>query len=197
MHSAHLMSRRPTPRISHVYIAQLCEVRRASTDRRRLQLAILSGVPPRPLRGVVLYSKPGLSKFIRWYSKLRWGFRIVDREHQPYPRSHRIGPTNIRTTWLRSLCTTKLLFTLSNTMAFFYPYYEILTIIGMILLLMATPFHLNMKGTSTWPFILWSFIWCLLRTVNGIVWHDRMDNIAPIWCDICGSLLSTPQKELS
>ena len=84
-----------------------------------------------------------------------------------------------------------------HTMAFFYPYYEILTIIGMILLLMATPFHLNMKGTSTWPFILWSFIWCLLRTVNGIVWHDRMDNIAPIWCDICGFLWSPLQTELS
>ena len=84
-----------------------------------------------------------------------------------------------------------------STMAFFYPYYEVLTIIGMILLLMATPFHLNMKGTSTWPFILWSFIWCLLRTVNGIVWHDRMDNIAPIWCDICTSLWPPMQREIS
>ena len=80
--------------------------------------------------------------------------------------------------------------TLVGTMAFFYPYHEILTIIGMILLLMTAPFHLTTKGISTWPFLLWSFIWCFLRTVNGFIWSNRTDNIAPLWCDICGSLWS-------
>ena len=120
----------------------------------------------------------------------------INRRVGSGPR-RRIHFINARITWFWYLWTTKPRSTLASTMAFFYPYYEILTIIAMILLLMATPFHLNMKGTSTWPFMLWSFIWCLLRTVNGMVWHDRMDNIAPIWCDICGSLWSPPQTELS
>ena len=74
---------------------------------------------------------------------------------------------------------------LARTMAFFYPYYHIITIFGMILLLMAAPFHFNTQGASVWPFILWLFILCLLNTINGIVWRNHMDNIAPTWCDLC------------
>ena len=96
----------------------------------------------------------------------------INRRVGSGPR-RRIHFINARITWFWYLCTTKPRSTLASTMAFFYPYYEILTIIAMILLLMATPFHLNMKGTSTWPFMLWSFIWCLLRTVNGHLGHSN------------------------
>ena len=80
------------------------------------------------------------------------------------------------------------------TMSYSYPFYQILTILGMVLLLMATPFHLNMKGSSTWPFIFWLFIWCILATVGSIVWRDRMEIISPTWCDICASLWSPLQR---
>ena len=84
--------------------------------------------------------------------------------------------------------------TSTSTMAFSYPFYQVLTILGMVLVLMATPFHLNMRGASTWPFIFWLFIWCLLSIVNSIVWRDNMDIIAPTFCDICASFLSPLQR---
>ena len=84
--------------------------------------------------------------------------------------------------------------TSTSTMAFSYPFYQVLTILGMVLVLMATPFHLNMRGASTWPFIFWLYIWCLLSIVNSIVWRDNMDIIAPTFCDICASFLSPLQR---
>ena len=73
-------------------------------------------------------------------------------------------------------------------MAFFYPYYHIITIFGMVLVAMATPIHLTTQGGPVVPYIIWQLIWGLLNTVNGLVWHDHTENIAPIWCDICKPL---------
>ena len=33
--------------------------------------------------------------------------------------------------------------------------------------------------------IFWSGTSCLIHFVNAIIWHDNVDNVAPVWCDIC------------
>ena len=99
------------------------------------------------------------------------------------PRSHISSVRFVRHAYPSSLL---LLFEMDPS----YPAFPIAALIGLILVLIPFPWHLQAWNSGTCLFMFWSALISLNLFVNSIVWHGNALNPAPIWCDICASLSS-------
>jgi len=43
------------------------------------------------------------------------------------------------------------------------------------------------QNTGTCLYMAWTGLACLIGFINGVIWSDNVNNIAPVWCDICMS----------
>ena len=65
-----------------------------------------------------------------------------------------------------------------------YPITPIGCFIGVVLALLPLTSHIRKLGLGVWGFALWTAGTNFILFVNTIVWHDNVQNTAPIWCDI-------------
>ena len=67
---------------------------------------------------------------------------------------------------------------------FFSPYYEVVVVIGLVLLALVAPSQFTARNTGTILYICWVFLGNLIVLINKLVWPDHALNIAPVLCDI-------------
>lgn len=67
-----------------------------------------------------------------------------------------------------------------------YPLVPIANLVSCFLVVLA------LLGTASRPwnigvcmFAIWTALSCINTAVNTIVWKDNVENVAPVWCDIC------------
>jgi pheromone a factor receptor len=70
-----------------------------------------------------------------------------------------------------------------------YPLFSIFSFLGFVLVLIPLRWHLQAWNSGTCFYMMWAALACLNTFVNSIVWADDTLNRAPVWCDICASLL--------
>ena len=66
-----------------------------------------------------------------------------------------------------------------------YPLYPILSFLGFVVCLIPLPWHIQAWNSGTCAFMIWTAISCLIGFVNSLVWTGNVNNLAPVWCDIC------------
>ncbi|KIK60413.1 hypothetical protein GYMLUDRAFT_607116 [Collybiopsis luxurians FD-317 M1] len=67
--------------------------------------------------------------------------------------------------------------------------YFALSLLAFILVFIPFPWHLKAKNTGTCLFMGWIGLACLVFSINSLLWNNRIDNFAPIWCDISSKFL--------
>ncbi|EPQ55600.1 STE3-like pheromone receptor, partial [Gloeophyllum trabeum ATCC 11539] len=65
-----------------------------------------------------------------------------------------------------------------------YPLFPVFSFLGFILALTPLSWHLQAWNAGTCLYMLWAGLGSLNMFVNAVVWDGRIDNIAPVWCDI-------------
>ena len=73
-----------------------------------------------------------------------------------------------------------------------YPLYPIVAFLGLFLVLVPLPWHIKARNSGTCFYILWALLACLNQFINSVLWHGNVLDRAPVWCDICPSLPSSP-----
>lgn len=96
-----------------------------------------------------------------------------------------ILPSNVEETWQKPWFyfhhnTSAMRFTDPT-----YPLFPVFALIGFVLCLIPLPWHLQAWNSGTCAFMIWTASLCLVEFINAIVWSGNVDNVAPIWCDIC------------
>jgi len=71
-----------------------------------------------------------------------------------------------------------------------YPLTQIGSFIGLVLSVapLASYLSLHSWNTGIWMYAFWVGIMNLTNFVNTIVWHNNVDIIIPVWCDIVTKL---------
>ncbi|CAL1697584.1 unnamed protein product [Somion occarium] len=65
-----------------------------------------------------------------------------------------------------------------------YPLFPIFAFCGFIVALIPLPWHFQAWNAGTCIYMLWASLASLIQFVDSIIWHDSLQNVAPIWCDI-------------
>jgi pheromone a factor receptor len=69
-----------------------------------------------------------------------------------------------------------------------YPAFPIFSFLGFVLVLVPLPWHFQAWNSGTCLFMIWTALSCLIGFINSLVWMDNVNDVAPVWCDICVSL---------
>ncbi|KLO05873.1 STE3-domain-containing protein [Schizopora paradoxa] len=69
-----------------------------------------------------------------------------------------------------------------------YPITPIGSFMGVVLALLPLTSHIRKLGLGVWGFALWTASANLILFVNTILWHNNVENTAPVWCDISTKL---------
>ncbi|RXW19560.1 hypothetical protein EST38_g6283 [Candolleomyces aberdarensis] len=77
------------------------------------------------------------------------------------------------------------------------PVYSTFALLGFLACAIPFPWHLEAWNTGTCLYMLWCGVGCLNMFINSIVWNGNALNRAPVWCDICKSLLLIPSTSMS
>ena len=67
-----------------------------------------------------------------------------------------------------------------------YPLTPIGNFIGVVLALVPLFSQIRKLSLAVWGYSIWVTIYCLQNFVNTIIWHDNINIVAPVWCDIGG-----------
>ncbi|KAF8149601.1 GPCR fungal pheromone mating factor, partial [Mycena galopus ATCC 62051] len=70
-----------------------------------------------------------------------------------------------------------------------YPAFQILSFLGFVLALIPLPWHLQTWNAGPCLFMLWTALSCLNGFINSIVWANSIEDVAPVWCDICAMMI--------
>ncbi|KAA1466859.1 STE3-domain-containing protein [Dentipellis sp. KUC8613] len=70
-----------------------------------------------------------------------------------------------------------------------YPAFPVFAFIGIFLVLIPLPWHLQAWNSGTCLYMFWVSIACLNLFVNSIIWHGNALDWAPVWCDISSRLV--------
>ncbi|KAF9029936.1 STE3-domain-containing protein [Hymenopellis radicata] len=62
--------------------------------------------------------------------------------------------------------------------------FTLFSFLGLVLVLLPLPWHLQAWNIGTCAYMIWTTIGCFITFVNSIVWNGRFRDIAPVWCDI-------------
>lgn len=66
-----------------------------------------------------------------------------------------------------------------------YPLFSVFAFIGFVVALIPLPWHLQALNAGTCLYMFWASMSSLIQFVDSIVWHNSIEKVAPIWCDIC------------
>ncbi|KLO11589.1 fungal pheromone STE3G-protein-coupled receptor [Schizopora paradoxa] len=69
-----------------------------------------------------------------------------------------------------------------------YPITPIGCFMGVVLTLLPLISHVRKLGLGVWGFALWTAVGNFITFVNSIIWHNNVDIVAPVWCDISTKL---------
>ncbi len=65
-----------------------------------------------------------------------------------------------------------------------YPITPIGNFIGVVLALLPLISQIRKLNLAVWGYALWIAVMCFQNFVNSIIWHDNVNIVAPVWCDI-------------
>ncbi len=65
-----------------------------------------------------------------------------------------------------------------------YPITPIGNFIGVILALLPLISQIRKLSLAVWGYSLWIAVECFQTFVNTIIWHDNVNVVVPVWCDI-------------
>ena len=68
-----------------------------------------------------------------------------------------------------------------------YPLFPVVSLLGCVVSFIPLPWHLQAWNAGTCIYMFWAGFASLIQFVNSVVWHGNMENVAPVWCDICTS----------
>lgn len=69
-----------------------------------------------------------------------------------------------------------------------YPLFSVLAFLGFVVALVPMPWHFQAWNSGTCVYMLWASLSCLIQFVDSLVWHNNMNVIAPVYCDISEQL---------
>ena len=72
-----------------------------------------------------------------------------------------------------------------STMDPSFPLSPILNLLFAILVTLLLPWRFRALSTAVRMYILWIALSCICRAVNSTVWRNNVNDVAPVWCDIC------------
>lgn len=67
-----------------------------------------------------------------------------------------------------------------------YPLFPVFAFLGFVVSFIPLPWHLQAWNAGTCIYMFWTGFASLIQFVNSVVWNGNVNNVAPIWCDICG-----------
>ncbi|KAF9261033.1 STE3-domain-containing protein [Marasmius fiardii PR-910] len=67
--------------------------------------------------------------------------------------------------------------------------YSAFSFLGLVLVTIPLPWHLEAWNTGTCCFMIWAAVANLNYFVNSIVWHGEVSNFSPVWCDISAKII--------
>ncbi len=65
-----------------------------------------------------------------------------------------------------------------------YPITPIGNFIGVVLVLLPLISQIRKLSLAIWGYAIWVALFCFQMFVNSIIWHDNVNIVAPVWCDI-------------
>ncbi len=65
-----------------------------------------------------------------------------------------------------------------------YPITPIGNFVGVVLVLLPLISQIRKLSFAVWGYAIWVAVYCFQVFVNSIIWHDNVNIVAPIWCDI-------------
>jgi len=68
------------------------------------------------------------------------------------------------------------------------PAYAVFNFLGIFFILLPAGWHWSARNTATLLFIFWCLVSVVPAAINSVVWYDRVDIKAPIYCDIVTKL---------
>ena len=71
-----------------------------------------------------------------------------------------------------------------------YPIFPVGAFIGVFLVLIPALWHWRARNVPTVSLIMWLFTLNVVYGVNSLIWSDNIRDKAPMWCNICGCLVS-------
>ncbi|EIM84303.1 fungal pheromone STE3G-protein-coupled receptor, partial [Stereum hirsutum FP-91666 SS1] len=82
-----------------------------------------------------------------------------------------------------------------------YPAFSIFAFLGLCLVMLPLPWHMQAWNSGTCLYMFWVGIACLNFFVNSVVWHGNATDLAPAWCEISiriilGSAVAIPAASL-
>jgi len=66
-----------------------------------------------------------------------------------------------------------------------YPLFPLFSFLACLVVLVPFQWHWRASNMGTCAYMLWTSAACLNGFANSIVWHGKMHNPSPVWCDIC------------
>nr|AER30303.1 mating pheromone receptor a1 [Rhodotorula araucariae] len=70
----------------------------------------------------------------------------------------------------------------------FSPAYAVFNFLGIFFVLLPAGWHWTARNTATLLFIFWCVVNIVPAAINSVIWYDRVDIKAPIYCDIVTKL---------
>lgn len=69
------------------------------------------------------------------------------------------------------------------------PLYPILSFLAIVVSFIPFSWHFRARNVGTCSYMLSTGLYSLVEFINSIIWADNVNNVAPVWCDICESSL--------
>ncbi len=73
-----------------------------------------------------------------------------------------------------------------------YPITPVGSFLGCVLALLPLISHIRKLSLAVWGYALWIAVDCFQTFVNTIIWHDNVNIVAPVWCDIGEKPMHSP-----
>jgi pheromone a factor receptor len=65
------------------------------------------------------------------------------------------------------------------------PVFPAFCALAVTLCLLPLPWHWKARNTATLMFLGWTITGCAIYGINSLVWAGNLDDLSPLWCDIC------------
>ena len=68
--------------------------------------------------------------------------------------------------------------------AMFSTAYAVFNFLGILFILLPAGWHWSARNTATLLFIFWCLVNIVPAAINSVVWYERVDIKAPVYCDV-------------
>ena len=62
--------------------------------------------------------------------------------------------------------------------------FTVFSFLSILFLLLPSPWHWRARNTATLLYIFWCFVNVVPLAINSLIWQNRFDLEAPIYCDV-------------